>query len=502
MAFAIGFSNFRQFKHFPEMPVGDITILVGANNAGKSTFVKALLLMGDAFDKGDYISSSHNGRLADDARNSKKELLLSAAQTPRFYFDRFYAAHVGTFKRALYNHADSNIITFRYVGKTTCIEFDIEGNPEEDSATSAPVTQVRIWDLRHNIKIICDYNLRKVFVCFHNTPLEGFEDSRLDAYFAAIPKNAIVKIPLTFSALNRGSNYFQNILSYLQSRIDATIDEGHDYMSPATRKKMTIRNISDEFLAFLKSQKGTYDFGNISRNFEFLPGAGGDPIEYIYAHVISQNVVYSIKDSGDYVSKTIHKFAEPQVQANETVRPFVQKWLRWFNIGYDYELISVGGESHIVNIKSEDGSSTNMADKGMGAIQLIILFFRLATIIAKKVTKEETSRVIIEEPEQNLHPSYQSKLADFFYEMNRDYNFRFIVETHSEYLVRKTQVLVNQEGLEKEGKKNPFMVYYFGGENTNGAPYYQMKYRKDGIFANEFGKGFFDEAANLAMTIL
>ena len=39
----IGFSNFRKFANFPEIDLGDITILVGGNNSGKSTLVKAFL---------------------------------------------------------------------------------------------------------------------------------------------------------------------------------------------------------------------------------------------------------------------------------------------------------------------------------------------------------------------------------------------------------------------------------------------------------------------------
>ena len=43
----IGFSNFRKFADFPEIDLGDITILVGGNNSGKSTLVKAFLLCVD-----------------------------------------------------------------------------------------------------------------------------------------------------------------------------------------------------------------------------------------------------------------------------------------------------------------------------------------------------------------------------------------------------------------------------------------------------------------------
>ena len=39
-------------------------------------------------------------------------------------------------------------------------------------------------------------------------------------------------------------------------------------------------------------------------------------------------------------------------------------------------------------------------------------------------------------------------------------------------------------------------------EEVKEKPYYEMKYQKDGNFSNDFGKGFFDEASNLAFEIL
>jgi predicted ATP-dependent endonuclease of OLD family len=50
----IGFKNFRRFVEFPELAYGPITFLVGRNNSGKSTFVKALLLI-DNYLKSDKI---------------------------------------------------------------------------------------------------------------------------------------------------------------------------------------------------------------------------------------------------------------------------------------------------------------------------------------------------------------------------------------------------------------------------------------------------------------
>lgn len=45
----IGFKNFRRFENFPALELGEITLLVGTNNAGKSTLEKGLILAVDNF---------------------------------------------------------------------------------------------------------------------------------------------------------------------------------------------------------------------------------------------------------------------------------------------------------------------------------------------------------------------------------------------------------------------------------------------------------------------
>ena len=150
-------------------------------------------------------------------------------------------------------------------------------------------------------------------------------------------------------------------------------------------------------------------------------------------------------------------------------------------------------------IEGFDGKKKSIGHLGTGSIQLFILLLHIGMAISsdKKIT------LYIEEPEQNLHPALQSRLAEMFYEVWKKTEGRveFVVETHSEYVIRKTQVFVAEKNYkdEKELKENnPFKVYYFPGDET--LPY-KMTYRKDGKFSNKFRPGFFDEAANLAFKI-
>jgi predicted ATPase len=181
---------------------------------------------------------------------------------------------------------------------------------------------------------------------------------------------------------------------------------------------------------------------------------------------------------------------------------FIQKWMNRFEIGIDFEIQPIEGEAYTMNVTKGDYQMP-LADFGMGSIQIILLLLRLATIISKNVffdrignvgaTKE--TLVIIEEPEQNIHPKWQSKLADLFAYVNKEFGFRFIIETHSEYIIRRTQAMIATGEVPFE--QNPFKVYYFP---ENGQPY-DMEYQKSGRFVQSFGHGFFDESAKHTMEI-
>ena len=102
-----------------------------------------------------------------------------------------------------------------------------------------------------------------------------------------------------------------------------------------------------------------------------------------------------------------------------------------------------------------------------------------------------------------MHPSFQSKLAEIFAEAITLFGINILVETHSEYLIRKLQYLIasNDNKLTKEDVS----IYYLNdpkqvpaGENQ----VYKLDIREDGFMNNDFGEGFFDEASSLSLGLL
>ena len=240
-------------------------------------------------------------------------------------------------------------------------------------------------------------------------------------------------------------------------------------------------------------------------------------IEYIYAHSVYQDSVYSkCANSSDYTKRTIHEFYNSRISSGDKELSIpkdeefelLETWLKEFKIGESLKVIPYKGDNYslvifdkanpeIVSDKRKGyPGGIDLADKGMGSIQTVVLLLRIVTLIRKYKGQQLT--ILLEEPEQNLHPAMQSKLAELLYCLNKDFGVRFVVETHSEYLIRKTQVIVAGLNKPTDYMEIPFRVIYLP---DNGDNPYDMQYRPDGKFNREFGSGFFDEAAKLAFKI-
>ena len=90
----------------------------------------------------------------------------------------------------------------------------------------------------------------------------------------------------------------------------------------------------------------------------------------------------------------------------------------------------------------------NFKDVGCGISQIL-------PIIVQSLMINDESLIVLEQPEVHLHPRTQAELADFFVE-NASINNRFLIETHSDYLIERIRYHVAKGDL----KSNDVLIYY------------------------------------------
>lgn len=240
-------------------------------------------------------------------------------------------------------------------------------------------------------------------------------------------------------------------------------------------------------------------------------------VKYINSSTAIVNRIYSA-DASDKLSRSLIQYIDegrdnaPVIVCDKNVPEdvkdrinFLNHWIKEFGIceeedgGIDIKG-ATEGPGILLYVKRKDEEPRLLADEGYGITQLVALLLQIANSILLDSKKKPAKYICVEEPEIHLHPAYQSKLADMFVEAYQKYNIHFIIETHSEYLIRKLQVLV----ADKENKLSPNDVslnYVDKGENgisTNR----KIEILEDGRLSEPFGPGFFDEADSLAMDLM
>jgi hypothetical protein len=103
------------------------------------------------------------------------------------------------------------------------------------------------------------------------------------------------------------------------------------------------------------------------------------------------------------------------------------------------------------------GSGINLVDVGYGVSQVL-------PIIVDAIREPPGSTFLLQQPEVHLHPRAQAELGSFFAALAKQQQKRFIVETHSDYMVDRIRIDV-RDG--KHLKPGDAAILYF--ERTGGA---------------------------------
>lgn len=176
----------------------------------------------------------------------------------------------------------------------------------------------------------------------------------------------------------------------------------------------------------------------------------------------------------------------------------ISSWLKR-NYGYTLEISpSFSGYFNILLV-DDNGIESNIMDVGYGISQVLPIVTQLirATYVENRTYVDNHDEIImIEQPELHLHPAAQANLAELIaFSIKAKENQCILIETHSEHLIRKLQVLVARK---KILTPDMLAVYSVERDDTGKAVVNRMELDNTGRFITKWPSGFFDKSHELA----
>lgn len=514
--------NFRSFgEEGADFEIAPITILTGCNSAGKSSLVKALMLLSSQHEQGIKMGGGFEiiRHLPPSVLNINTEKLA-----------------LGQFDKVLHNKATSKIITFSYKIWSDYLQEEVV---------------VKRCFIQDYSDILNNGRLRNLLI----EKIDGTQICEFSGHELADVKDNFGAIELNYSKfirviefLTTQNSYSQireiqdknlkQVLKELKQRLNNAKEELKKYnIQVESYKNENLKKWIDKYCdsfnerksdTFLldekrKEEKKKRSFMSLFVNEVTRPQFTKD-IEYINSSSALINRIYSTEDENK-INRALRVFHKRSVEyRNEhgwscapepyiiEYKPgkFLNKWIKEFGIGDKIEIESASEGIGIFVYLYKDEEKRLLADEGYGITQLMTLLLQIDNNIKMFVQPEgypsfdeehpvyiyPTKVICIEEPEVHLHPKYQSLLAKMFVEAYQKYNIHFVIETHSEYLIRKLQVMVADKA--NALTSNDVSLNYVEKDENGVSHNRQIKIKEDGRLDGSFGEGFFDAAGSLS----
>ncbi len=184
----------------------------------------------------------------------------------------------------------------------------------------------------------------------------------------------------------------------------------------------------------------------------------------------------------------------------------ISEWLH-NTMNYRLSINEIGSSLYQIVLEDDKGNISNIIDVGYGVSQVLPIITQVirSAYVTKKSLKnssmENDEMILIEQPELHLHPAAQADLADLFVDcIKKKSNKKIIIETHSEHIIRKLQVLIADKNNSFTNKD--ICIYYVDKDQNGVATVEEMRLLENGKFEKPWPSGFFDKAHQLSMELL
>lgn len=437
----IKLKNFKSFKKSGQIDIGKINVFVGPNSSGKSSFIQGLLLL----------------------KNS-----IQCA------IEKQYKGLEGDYKALVYDNDIHNKIQYR-------ISFDKQDNLA-DSLDKDKIYESFLDITQDDIMKVIDMHkeieLKDLSVTLEIVDDKMFrtDDFEINTFKITTKENIEIKIYIEEEKYKLELNgkrvegiKIENKCKFYFKLNQMKLNE----MSQLLKDEIIIT-----YVVLEKLEKILVEFSDkliymASLRTDFLRSQ--DVAEYKKATSV-----------GSRGQRTLDTLMEINRCCNEDCsikykKARIDYWLDEFDLGDKIEVKQLKNGKYSIMIRNKYlDIYNNILDVGKGTSQIL-------PIIIESVNSKNESLIIIEEPETHIHPKAQAKLADLFVGCANSDNKKFMIETHSIFLVTQLQILIASGEISAEDVK----VYYFD-QDSEGTKITNMVLTENGQFEDEWPSGFFD----------
>lgn len=484
---SIRVKNFRSLQDTGEIQLKPITVLVGKNSSGKSSFLRTFPLFKQSVEE-----------------RTKAPILLYSRNGVDF----------GTFSDVKSIHAAENdLIEFEFVIKgfyyrkdvfqqidtkneipelKVCIKIDSNGDSSPvlkkidlnffDSVVSieseGKVTINGVEEKFENKNIYVNHG----FLIFHEILIEdlqesfGLRDRDLKGYTEG-------KISSILDEVVKNSNItFKGISGGIQRQQLYSLNE----MTLNNKQRMIddIRDLIEEYEGSIepsKSQKlfeliTLYNLESVLESVDLYLRELFHKVKYMAPVRATAERYYRIQDlSVDEVDSDGKNLPMFLGSLSAEMMENFQSWTKkYFN--FQVKIKKIEGH-YSIKILHENDFEVNISDMGFGYSQILPIITQLWYSIEKRTQnpfdKGTPTTFVMEQPELHLHPEFQAAFADVIVKVindmkSEDFNIRLIIETHSQTIINRLGQNIAEENISekeinivvfnKDSEKDPTVV--------------------------------------------
>lgn len=535
---SIDIENFKAFSDYQKIPLKPITLIFGANSSGKSSIIQSLAYIhhaintgnldvhhtvkgGDSIDLGGIEQMVHRhdltnrlewGVTIDNDQLNSLDFNLDEADQPDLWSNP---------------HSLFDDKTSINVSLSINVELDDQDRPKEDARPVVENYKISSGELKFlmmGLRPNGDYKVE--YLNWENELTKRI----LNSLFGAEIKNSSDTIEDTFDQilteiefksetilpssiknlkeleskvnsehcrfLNFISSFVQNIAKIIQDQLD-----NFEYLGPLRSFPPRVIELAEENDSNFKAGGGfawkkileksaiREEINEWLSSDEFLNTSYTLDVKYLHT-------IDSIEEN--YTPEILHVLEEIR---EEDLEATDDKWGDYFvaaesiltEIKYFEDKIADRKELVLTDHRTK--TKVSHRDIGIGVSQVL-------PVLVSALGYED-KLIAIEQPEIHLHPNLQAAIGKVFEEGFKKRGNNFLIETHSEHLVKAIQLLVakhrKSDGKEGLSQEEVSIIYVSNSRNTAGAQIKVMELNEKGSFKEPWPDDFFEKSSHLTL---